>query len=375
MKPAFIFSDSPGNRFTRHFLFWLVWILFFTFIYAQKGVVYYGLWHSYMISFVDAICFMPIHLFFSYGIIYFLMPRFLYTQRYGPLMAWMLVLVAAAGIISYLSSEYLVGPVRILLGVPRYPNSLAMGFMGGLRGGLTIGGFAAAIKLMKQWYVKQQENEMLEKARMASELQVLKAQLHPHFLFNTLNNIYSYAMQDTQTAPGMILRLSDMLRYMLYECEQHQVCLAREVQLLKDYVALEQMRYGSRLEVHVHVEGNLQERKIAPLLLLPFVENAFKHGASSTMGDVWMSIDIREDNGLLKLKVINGKPHTSPETSEQGIGLRNVRQRLELLYPGKHLLNISDQEDSFVVKLSLWLHSVTDGAEGNSGAAKKLHYA
>ncbi|MGV3768043.1 MAG: sensor histidine kinase [Chitinophagaceae bacterium] len=375
MKPAFVFSDSFGHRLTRHLVFWLAWVLFFTFIYAQKGVVYYGLWHSYMISFVDALCFMPIHLFFSYAIMYFLMPQFLYTQRYGPLMLWMLALVIAAGIISYLSSEYLVGPVRLLLGVPRYPNSLAMGFMGGLRGGLTIGGFAAAIKLMKQWYVKKQENEMLEKARMESELQVLKAQLHPHFLFNTLNNIYSFAMQDTQTAPGMILRLSDMLRYMLYECEKPQVCLAREIQLLKDYVALEQMRYGTRLDVHIHVEGNLQERTIAPLLLLPFVENAFKHGASDTVGDVWMSIDIREESGLLKLKVINGKPGASAVISEQGIGLRNVRQRLELLYPGMHLLTISDFEDSFVVKLSLRLNTLASDQAQSAVPAKNLDYA
>jgi LytS/YehU family sensor histidine kinase len=232
-----------------------------------------------------------------------------------------------------------------------------LSLLAGLRGGITIAGIAAAIKLMKHWYVNEQQRLNLEKENISTQLQLLKAQIHPHFLFNTLNNIYSYTQDVTPTGSRLVLGLSDILRYMLYETSQPLVPLAKEIKMLKDYLVLEKIRYDNKFEMNIDLPdaGAVLHLQIAPLLLLPFAENAFKHGASNIPDHPWVNIYAAVHEKKFSFKVVNGKPGNAEKNHEQGIGIKNVQQRLELLYPGRHRLEIHNEEDVFIVNLELEL--------------------
>ncbi|HWA36204.1 MAG TPA: histidine kinase, partial [Cyclobacteriaceae bacterium] len=232
--------------------------------------------------------------------------------------------------------------------------------MAGLRGSNTIAGFAAAIKLIKHWYNKKMENERLEKEKLKAELELLKNQLHPHFLFNTLNNLYSLIIQKSNHAPEVVLKLADLLRFMLTESSKNKIALTQEIDILKSYMALEQLRFGERLDLTVNMNGDPGNKMIAPLLLLPFAENAFKHGANASLDQPWVSMDIEVKNNNLKFKMINGKaPNgtglSSSKSFPSGIGLQNVRRRLDVLYPGKYVLRTLEQDESFIVNLNVEL--------------------
>jgi len=244
-----------------------------------------------------------------------------------------------------------IGPLR------NPTTNVFLGLMAGLRGAITIGGIAAAIKLMKYWYIKEQRNLQLQKENIESQLQLLKAQVHPHFLFNTLNSIYSYTQNTAPLASKLVMGLSDMLRYMLYECNQPLAPLSKEIKLLLDYCSLEKVRYDQHLDLQITVPASNRELYIAPLLLLPFVENCFKHGASNLVEQAWISLTISIDGRRKKMKLINSKPVDEKQaaSNKRGIGIANVRARLDLLYAGKYELIITNELEVFIVNLTLEL--------------------
>jgi LytS/YehU family sensor histidine kinase len=219
-----------------------------------------------------------------------------------------------------------------------------------------ICGILLSLKTLKTWHQKQLENEMLTKEKANAELQLLKAQIHPHFLFNTLNNIYSFTLNKSPQAAELVQKLSDMLKYMINDCEQIMVPLEKEIQLIKDYIGLEKVRYGDRLDIQMHVNGDCQNKMIVPLLMIPFVENSFKHGASMMRGKQWMHLIINVNDNDLDFNLSNSKPSQPNSTkNKKGIGLLNVQKRLGLLYPGKHQLNINSTDNIFSVSLKIGL--------------------
>jgi LytS/YehU family sensor histidine kinase len=218
----------------------------------------------------------------------------------------------------------------------------------------TTAGIVCIIFLFKHWLMKQQQWMQAEKEKVTAELQLLKAQVHPHFLFNTLNNIYSFSLDQSPKTPGMILKLSSLLSYMLYDCKADEVLLEKEIEVLKDYIELEQARYGDNIEISLNMEGDIKDKFIAPLLLLPFLENAFKHGTSNQLEKPWLSMDIAVKQYTLHCKIANSKNDIVP-LSTSGIGIENVRKRLQFIYPGSHQLKISDEGDFFVVSLRIEL--------------------
>jgi LytS/YehU family sensor histidine kinase len=291
-------------------------------------------------------------------------PRFLLKGKYWQTAGWTLVCFVVTAIISATINITIVDPLRIsYVGAPYKnsafrPNSISfhLSLLAGLRGGITIGGIAAAIKLMKYWYIKEQKNIALQKENMESQLQLLKAQVHPHFLFNTLNNIYSYTQNTSPVASKMVSRLSNMLRFILYESNQPVVSLEKELRLIRDYTALEKVRYGNKLELDLQLPAIANGYYIAPLLLLPLIENSFKHGASTMLEQPWISLCIDLYGNQMRMKLLNGKAVASvADFGAAGIGIGNVKKRLELLYPGKHELNITSDEDVFIVNLSVEL--------------------
>lgn len=207
---------------------------------------------------------------------------------------------------------------------------------------------------------QQQERELLhqlEKEKVSTELKYLKAQLNPHFLFNTLNNLYSYVITKSPKAPDMILQLSEILDYILYKSQNKFVSLSEEVKVIQNYIALEQIRYGDRLKVSFNKEMHENPTQISPLLLLSMVENAFKHGVSGSIKKPEVSISLKQNNYELKFSIwntkIENKESNKTDDYKTGIGLVNIQRQLNLIYPEKHQFITKETDTYFSLQLNL----------------------
>jgi LytS/YehU family sensor histidine kinase len=228
----------------------------------------------------------------------------------------------------------------------------------------TVVGFALAIKLLKNWYLKQKEAAQAAREKINAELQLLKAQVHPHFLFNTLNNIYSFIINESPAAPIALKKLSALLHYIIYECNQPLVKLEKELKMIRDYIDLEKIRYGEGFNMSLQFRGNAGNKMICPLLLIPFLENSFKHGASQMLTHPWINLDIVIKDHHLYFDLSNSKPALSGEdTISKGLGLKNVKKRLAILYPGTHSLNVTEDVMSFSVSLKVPLFNPNEDVE------------
>jgi len=212
---------------------------------------------------------------------------------------------------------------------------------------------SSALKFSIDWFLNERIQRDLENQRLTAELAFLKSQINPHFLFNSLNSIYSLAYQKSDTTPEAILKLSEIMRYMLYENNDNKVDLAKELQYLQNYIDLQKIRFGNKAFVDFKITGEVGNQKIVPLLLIAFIENAFKHGvASDPSAPIRLLINL--DGTKLHFYMEN-KKHTNNRDTEGGIGLNNVQRRLDLLYPGHYSLTIQDETDTYTCELSLVL--------------------
>ena len=209
------------------------------------------------------------------------------------------------------------------------------------------------------WYFKNVENERLEKEKLKAELEVLKGQINPHFMFNTLNSIYALALKKSDYTPEAIIKLSQLMRYILTDCNATAIELSKEIQVLNDYIALEKNRFGNRLDITVNIKGAIDNKMIAPLLLLPFVENSFKHGTSEIIDQAWISLDLRISDDTLNFKLINGKAKNKTKSiPSPAVGLSNVKKRLALLYPESYNLVLTEDDDTYIASLMLQLGNI-----------------
>ncbi|HEX7845308.1 MAG TPA: histidine kinase, partial [Chitinophagaceae bacterium] len=229
---------------------------------------------------------------------------------------------------------------------------------------------------VKRWWLKQKQTEQLAREKTNAELQLLKAQVHPHFLFNTLNNIYSFMLSGSAKAPEMIKKLSGLLHYILNECNQAVVPLEKEIKMLEDYMALEKIRYAEHMQLTIDIKGDYNDKMIVPLLLIPFVENSFKHGASKMITQPFVKLSINIENDRLYFIVTNNKPSANEmESSKGNIGLKNVKKRLELLYPGTHELNIVTEPGVYAVQLNLQLQDIKNSNFSSDEIKLQAEYA
>lgn len=323
-----------------HILFWILVVLYFAWGF--------GLGVDPMKSIYNAIFFLPGHLIMVYSMLYFLVPKFLLNRKYWQFLLGIVILVGICGIYTVLA--------QLSITADANPRLQGATFSVGrnILPFIHIAGIAASIKLLKYWYVQRKQTLEAEQQRTAAELKLLKAQLHPHFLFNTLNNLYSHTLEFSPRSPEIVLKLSALLRFMIYESNSQRISLAKEIDLLQNYISLEELRYGDRLDLSVSITGDIEKYQIAPLLLLPFLENAFKHGTSKQIDQCWISFDLTLDGSLVKFKLINSiDPETEEETSSGGLGLENVRKRLEILYREKYTLETQKLEEVYVLNLEL----------------------
>ncbi|GGE50079.1 hypothetical protein GCM10011413_15380 [Pedobacter psychrotolerans] len=217
----------------------------------------------------------------------------------------------------------------------------------------------AFVKLIRDQYVVQQRSLMLEKEKAETELKALRSQLNPHFLFNTLNNIYSLSLMNSPVTSKSIAGLSEILDHVLYRCNTAYVPISSEIKLIENYLALEKLRYDERLQISFEYVTNHQAA-IAPLILLSFVENAFKHGAGMDAGNPFIAINLQLNNNRLRFKVMNSLLDEPPGTDGNGLGLNNVTRQLDLLYPSQYELNIKRINHTYEVELEIDLGDVNN---------------
>lgn len=221
-------------------------------------------------------------------------------------------------------------------------------------------GFAAAcavaMKLLRMnWLSRLREKKLLQE-KLEAELKFLRTQTNPHFLFNTLNNIYALARKKSDDTADVVMKLSKLLRFMLYESRKERIPLSTEIRMIEDYIELEKIRYNERLTIRFEKDIDDSGQLIAPLLLLPFIENAFKHGASETRFDSYIHIGVELKGGQLKFCIENSKEESGDTTVTDNIGLSNVRRQLELMYQ-EHSLQVDNQKDRFAVHLTINLNN------------------
>lgn len=285
----------------------------------------------------------------TYFIAWYVLPRFLKTNRWFFFVLWILAVgvfvffarIKWAELVNYLESE-------------RYFKMPAGKMMKNIIRDYSIIALAVCIYIIGDYRKKQKLNEQLVKAKAEAEIKLLKGQLHPHFLFNSLNNIYSLALMKSDLTADSILKLTELLDYLVYRANMDKVALSKEVQLVENYIGLEQLRYGDKLKIELDIVVKNDAVKVAPLILLPFAENCFKHGGAGKDGLFRIEIRLHADDKKLVFDITNSKKKNRENSPVNGgVGLENIRQRLDLLYPGHHKLDIHDLPDSYNVGLEI----------------------
>lgn len=346
----FLYNDfifSPRYRVWRHLIYWsfhiVVWAVFWVIMGSPA---------SFWRNLFNMSLWAPVFILFGYPLVYLAVPHLLLKGR---VWQFFLLILAWGGVglyINFAFRTYVYIPVQEAIGFEFIPQS---GFQAHSYLCMTTSAASPMIiKFFKLWTIKQRDWLRAQQDKITAELQLLKAQVHPHFLFNTLNNIYSFSLENSPKTPELILKLSSLLSYMLYDCKTEEVRLEKEVEIMKNYLDLEKERYGNRIEISWSVEGELKDKFITPLLLLPFLENAFKHGASEQIEKPILGVSISVKNDTLFCKIVNNK-NEHVRKSENGIGINNVKKRLEFLYQNRYELNITDEGNFFVVSMTLIL--------------------
>ena len=223
---------------------------------------------------------------------------------------------------------------------------------------IIIVGISSLLHFSKSWFHYKESQATLiqtQKEKTVAELETLKNQINPHFLFNSLNSIYSLVLKKSDIAPQALIKLSDSMRYIIYESDEEKVLLEKEIVFISDYIQLQKLRMSAKDHLEYEIDGKSHDLKIAPLLMIPIIENAFKYGIKGGIENSFVTVKIIIRDQVLVLKVKNNKGTVDnvERTKAKGMGLVNLRKRLELIYPERHHLNIEQLEDTFSVKLKI----------------------
>ena len=360
---AFIFAKGRKATQKRHLAVWIGGYLLLTFSYPPHGTLgpigaieIEGVARYYRMAGIRCFFHLLCQMTLCYPLLYYLIPQFLRKKKYGQFITLLLILLVLVSAFRFALFSYVYNPLMTGLNfsVNSKEDILRIAILHNFDGPAFVGFLFISFKLFKDWQQKQKDNLDLQKENANAELQLLKAQIHPHFLFNTLNNIYSFTLLDkSPQAKKMVKMLEDMLHYMIEECEQPLVPLAKELDILNDYFELERIRYGNSIDMQVEIAGEIAKKHIAPLLMIPFVENSFKHGTSQILREPWIRLFIQADDDVVHFSLTNSKPGEETPRHRKGIGLYNVRKRLELLYPATHLLLIESTTNTFTVNMQI----------------------
>ena len=334
-----------------HVIFWIIYFLLNTVRWGS----YFG---DYEYSIKTNLLGFPIHMILSYLNIYVLMPVFIYKKKY---LAYVLLLLSSLVIMVLVKFNltYFLVSENVWPEGPEVIHEITLNYVIDMMiGELYVIAFVTAIKTTSDWINEHKRRTDLEKLQLETELMFLRIQVSPHFFFNTLNNIYSLALEKSDKTPVLILKLSELMHYLLYETKKKRQNLEKEILCIQNYLELEKIRYGQLLEVNMGIKGDIYDKKIAPMILISFIENAFKHGAKKNIGEIKIDISFEVKEEFLYFRISNPTPvlATGKEKTDKkgGIGLKNVKKRLSLGYEKDEFdLDIRNDDKMFIVNLKI----------------------
>ncbi len=329
-----------------HSLFWTLYFIFNVIRWGSYNQEYLSAFYQNLIEF-------PLHIGLAYLNIYYLIPRLL-PKKYLQYIFYITfgILLAVAGRL-FLENT---------LGLdPPGPFSDYQYVLELVIGEVYVQGLITALKLLLDWTKNQKRMRALEKSNFETELDFLRSQVQPHFFFNTLNNLYSLTLDKSDLAPDTVLKLSKLMSYVIYDGKQKKVHLSKEISYIQNFLDLEKLRFGNRLNTTFEVKGLINNQQVAPLLLLPFIENSFKHGAGDGIEEIKINIGLEVNGDDLIFTVQNRKyeklkapaPDPYHHIGHNGIGIENIKRRLELIYGKQFQLDIKDDPDKYTVTLKI----------------------
>lgn len=333
-----------------HAVFWLI---YFTLNLIRWGH-YFG---DYLYSFRSNLVEFPIHIALVYFNLYFLIPRMIPKK----IVLYVFVLALSTLAVSLLR----IGITYELVTTEIFKEStIEQASLYNIKyiiavfiGEIYVIGLTMSIKLTMDWVRSEKRSQELEQRNLKTELSLLRSQMQPHFFFNTLNNLYSLTLDKSDQAPETVLRLSELMSYVIYKGKKSKVRLVDEIKHLHSFLDLERLRYNDRLAVSFNIYGEIDDREIPPLILITFLENAFKHGSGNKLGTINIKIELTLSNDTIRYKVINdfkpGKDLTPVNGKKGGLGLENTKRRLDLLYKDNYTLHLGPQKDKFLVELEI----------------------
>lgn len=328
-----------------HVIFWLTYFLF---NFIRWGSYFNDYWYSLKSNLIE----FPLHILISYFVLYYLIPKFLIKKKY-PIF---FILFLSSLLFLYLirtGLNYLLVSKNIWPEAGGLQNAFTFNHIIAVTlGELYVIALVSAIKLTYDWISEKRKNDELQKIQLRTELNFLKSQIQPHFFFNTLNNLYALVIEKSPNAPDVVLKLSEIMQYVLYEVKESKIGLLKEINYIYSYLELEKLRYGDKIKSCLEIEGNIDEIEIPPLLFLPFIENCFKHGTKNNE-DIKVDIHFEIKDNFLFFTVENTFHTNEEELVKHGIGIENVQRRLHLLFQNDFILKTKIKKNKFKVFLKI----------------------
>ncbi|MBP7219953.1 MAG: histidine kinase [Paludibacteraceae bacterium] len=334
------------NRWLLHITYWVMVVLLFTFFWGTR----YG---NYWVCFYNELYFLPIKIAATYFGLYYLIPQLFKRNYYRVVVAGSFMLIGSGllqRIIGYYSFIPEVG--FYLPDIPLFDITEILHKIMDINAVMII---PFSIKFYTHYLDKEHKILILSQEKTEAELQFLRSQIQPHFLFNVLNDIYAMALLNKKETPDSILKLADLMRYVLQESTASKVPLEKEINYIRNYIDLEKLRYNDLYAISFEIHGDSANKMITPLLLLPFIENAYKHSTTNDTGGAWIKIRISLTNEVLTLEIMNSFDRNIPKVTQvsSGIGIQNVKKRLDILYQGKYTFYTENTPESYKTILTI----------------------
>ena len=332
----------------------IFWVLYFSFNVLRWAIYYDNFDYSLKTNLIG----FPLHIGLVYLNIYYFMPRYVYFRKYITYILAVLSVVFLATELKFYLTKFLIdtsnSPENLIQGATASINYIIVNMLGEIY----VISFVTAIKITIDRLRESSKIHELQKRQLKTELRFLRSQISPHFFFNTLNNIYALTLEKSDKAPNVILKLSELMRYLLYTTNKKKQNLKNEIDCIQNYIELERIRFDDKLNVNMTVMGGLEGCNIPPMLLVPLIENCFKHGANNSLGKIMINIEVKVVDQVLYFSVENSVPefkeHSKKQIKEAGIGLSNVKKRLALGYDqNDYELLILEKNSIFKVNLKL----------------------
>jgi len=331
-----------------HFLFW---ISYFLLNVVRWGSYYQDYWYSFKSNIVTV----TLGMLLAYFHVYFLLPKLLFRKK---IISYVFFFIVGLVVFYVVRTEL----IFIFINENVWPESQTPQRAYAFNHILVVSligiydvGLVTTIKLTADWIFDRKRIENLEATQLKTGLQFLKAQIQPHFFFNTLNNLYALTLEKSKQAPEVVLKLSEIMEYILYDAKEPKIRLIKEINYIQNYIDLEKLRFGDKIKVQINMQGDIEAQSVPSLLFLPFIENCFKHGTlDNNELNILIDFEITQTN-LLKFTVINNYNLFTQDKKNHGIGNKNVLRRLELLYDNRYTFKTKTEGQNYIVELSIQL--------------------